>query len=208
MLSFPATDRLKKCMMRHSIALACAALLLVVPPLSLAAQRKPNVNGRYVATAYSVTGITASGEWTHRHVIAADPSILPIGSRIKLRRAGKYSGEYVVADTGTKIVGRKLDIYLPSTPECVKFGKKPVRVKIIELGNGTHEAAKEADRAVKKDVAKDIAKGTVGNAATEKDWATKGAATKAAVLNGASPANTAAAATTSTRPADSAPAPQ
>jgi hypothetical protein len=83
-------------------------------------------------------------------------------------------------------VGRKLDIYLPSTPECIKFGKKPVRVKVIELGNGTHEAAKQADQAVKKDVDQDIAKGAVGNAATEKDWATKGAATKAAV-QGSSP---------------------
>jgi hypothetical protein len=83
-------------------------------------------------------------------------------------------------------VGRKLDIYLPSTPECIKFGKKPVRVKVIELGNGTHEAAKQADQAVKKDVDQDIAKGAVGNAATEKDWATKGAATKAAVLGSSS----------------------
>jgi hypothetical protein len=104
---------------------------------------------------------------------------LPIGTRIKIRHAGRYSGEYVVADTGTKIVGRKLDIYLPSTPECIKFGKKAVRVKVIELGNGTHEAAKKADQAVKRDVDQDISRGAVGNAATEKDWATKGAATKA-----------------------------
>jgi len=143
-----------------------------------------NLNGRYVATAYSVTGITASGEYTHRHVVAADPSILPIGSRIKVRRAGRYSGEYVVADTGQKIVGRKLDIYLPSTPECMKFGKKRVRVAVIELGNGTHRAAKEADQAVKKDVASDVAKGTVGNAATEKDWAVSEAAKKATATGG------------------------
>src|SRR5690242_9717855 len=62
------------------------------------------LDGKFVATAYSVTGLTASGEHTHRHVVAADPAVLPIGSRIKIRRAGKYSGEYVVADTGAKIV--------------------------------------------------------------------------------------------------------
>ncbi len=138
------------------------------------------VEGGFIATAYSVTGITASGEYTHRHVVAADPTILPMGTRIKIRRAGKYSGEYVVADTGEKIVGRKLDIYLPSTVECMKFGKKPVRVKVIELGDGTHLAAKQADQAVKKDVAQDVAKGAVGNAATEADWATKGGAPKTA----------------------------
>ena len=158
------------------------AFILLFLGVALAAPRPEKLNGRFIATAYSVTGITASGEYTHRHVVAADPAVLPIGSRIKIRRAGRYSGEYVVADTGTKIVGRKLDIYLPSTAECLRFGKKTVRVKVIEVGDGTHRAAKEADQAVKKDVDRDIVQGTVGNAATERDWATKGAATKAAVI--------------------------
>ena len=107
-------------------------------------------------------------------MVAADPDILPIGSRIKIRHAGRYSGEYVVADTGDKIQGRKLDIYMPSTATCLKFGSKPVRVRVIELGDGTHAAAKQADQAVKQDVAKDVAKKVVGNAATEDDWAAKG----------------------------------
>lgn len=161
--------------------LSVSALFSLLLTFPLAAETHGKLNGKYVATAYSVTGITASGEYTHRHMVAADPDVLPIGTRIKIRRAGKYSGEYVVADTGAKIVGRKLDIYLPSTPECMKFGRKPVRVKVIELGKGTQASAKQAVQTVKKDVAKDIARGTVGNAATEKDWATKGGPVKAAV---------------------------
>lgn len=153
--------------------LGMASTLLAEPPA--------NKSGKYVATAYSVTGITASGEWTHRHVVAADPDILPIGSRVKVTRAGKYSGEYVVADTGAKIQGRKLDIYMPNEPECKKFGVKPVRVKVIALGDGTKQAVKQADQTVKKEVAKDVAKGAVGNAATELDWKTKGQGVAAAV---------------------------
>jgi hypothetical protein len=42
----------------------------------------PHLNGTYVATSYSQTGITASGEWTHRHVVAADPDLLPLGTRV------------------------------------------------------------------------------------------------------------------------------
>jgi 3D (Asp-Asp-Asp) domain-containing protein len=126
-----------------------------------------------VATAYAITGITASGEWTHRHVVAADPDILPIGTRIKIRRAGRYSGEYVVADTGAKIQGRRLDIYMPSTAECKKFGAKRVKVKVIQLGDGTRAATKQADHAVKADVADDVEKGAVGNAATDLDWKNK-----------------------------------
>ncbi len=92
-----------------------------------------------------------------------------MGSVIKIKHAGRYSGEYVVADTGEKIVGRKLDIYIPSTVEAKKFGKKRVSVKVVQLGNGTHEDAKEAVQQVRKDVKDDVSKGVVGNAATEAD---------------------------------------
>ena len=163
-----------------SIRLPLIVALLSVN-FTLIAQNSARKNGRYIATAYSVTGITTSGEWTHRHVVAADPDVIPIGSRLKVTRAGKYSGEYVVADTGVKIQGRKLDIYMPSEPECKKFGVKPVRIRVISLGDGTRAAVKQADSTVKADVAKDVAKGAVGNAATEVDWTTKGKPIAAAV---------------------------
>jgi 3D (Asp-Asp-Asp) domain-containing protein len=123
-----------------------------------------------VATAYDQSGTTASGVPTKRHIVAADPDILPIGSRIKIRHAGRYSGEYVVADTGEKIVGRRLDIYIPSAASCKKFGKKNVKVKVIALGDNTKQATQEAEKAVAHDVKQDIAKKAVGNAATETDW--------------------------------------
>lgn len=150
--------------------------LLMMAVFAAVVSAAPVPNGSYVATAYSVTGITASGEWTHRHVVAADPDVIPIGSRIKIRRAGRYSGEYVVADTGAKIQGRKLDIYMPNTNECKKFGSRKVRVHIIQLGDGTRAATQEADKTVKKDVKQDMAKGVVGNAATASDWNSKAVA--------------------------------
>lgn len=182
--------------------------------LTVNAASPARINGRFVATAYSVTGITASGEWTHRHVVAADPDILPIGSRVKVTRAGKYSGEYVVADTGAKIQGRRLDIYMPNEPECKQFGVKPVRIKVIALGDGTRQAVKEADQTVKAEVAKDVAKGTVGNAATEVDWVQKGKPVAAAIkadadqtpVTGATPAASTTAATTSAPATTAAPA--
>lgn len=146
--------------------------LLVFSPL-IATPPTKNLEGTYVATAYAITGITASGQWTHRHVVAADPDFLPIGTRIKIRRAGRYSGEYVVADTGAKIQGRRLDIYMPTDAECKKFGVKRVKVKVIQLGDGTREATKQADHTVKADVQRDVEKGAVGNAVTELDWKKK-----------------------------------
>ena len=146
--------------------------LLVFTSFAATAPLK-KLDGTYVATAYAITGITASGEWTHRHVVAADPDLLPIGTRLKIQRAGRYSGEYVVADTGAKIQGRRLDIYMPTDAECKKFGAKRVKVKVIQLGDGTREATKQADHAVKADVQRDVEKGAVGNAATELDWKKK-----------------------------------
>ncbi len=153
-----------------------------------------NPNGTYTATAYSQSGTTASGVHTERHIVAADPDVLPIGSRIKIKHAGRYSGEYVVADTGRKIEGRRLDIYMPQTEACLKFGKKPVRVRVIRLGDGTKQATAQAQHEVKQDVQNEIAKKAVGGAATEDDWATKKHAEAAAPAerssqtNGAQPA--------------------
>lgn len=153
-------------------------------------------DGRYIATAYSQWGTTASGEPTHRHVIAADPTLLPLGSRVKVTHAGRYSGEYVVADTGRKIEGRKLDIYIPNTSACRKFGKRRVKVRVLQVGDGTQATTKQADQQVKGDVSKDVQKNVVGNAATEDDWAAKNRAAKpsapttpAAPGNSTSPSN-------------------
>jgi 3D (Asp-Asp-Asp) domain-containing protein len=155
------------------IRLAVLGATLLIGGTWLTAAPRKSLDGKYIATAYSVTGKTASGTYTHRHVLAADPDILPIGSRVRIRRAGRYSGEYVVADTGEKIVGRRLDLYIPSTSECKRFGRKTVRLKVLELGKGTAASAKQADQTVKKDVAQDVKQGAVGRAATEADWAAK-----------------------------------
>jgi 3D (Asp-Asp-Asp) domain-containing protein len=153
---------------RYAFRSVALPAVFILSPFGLHAGPVPN--GTYRATAYAQSGTTASGELTHRHVVAADPDILPLGSRIKIRRAGKYSGEYVVADTGGKIQGRRLDIYMPSEAACKKFGSKLVKVKVIQLGDGTQAATKQADKIVKEEVAKDVSKQAVGSAATNEDW--------------------------------------
>src|SRR5436309_13724854 len=137
--------------MMTKASLCCTGLLLSLSSSLPAATGQP-IDGLYVATAYAQQGVTASGEYTHTHVVAADPELLPLGTRIKVTRAGRYSGEYVVADTGSKIEGRKLDIYLPSEAACMKFGKRRVKVKVLQLGDGTQATTKQADHAVKADV--------------------------------------------------------
>ncbi len=152
--------------------------MAAIAGVALCDSGRPNTNGSYVATAYNQKGITASGDYVHRHIVAADPDLLPIGSRIKLRHAGKYSGEYVVADTGEMIQGRRLDIFIPDQLACKKFGRKRVKVQVISVGDGTHAATRQASHEVKADVKEDLGKKAVGNAATEDDWAVKKAEEK------------------------------
>jgi 3D (Asp-Asp-Asp) domain-containing protein len=87
----------------------------------------------YIATAYSLRGRTASGQIVSKGLIAADPRVLPLGSRVRLE-AGAYSGEYLVADTGSMVRGRRIDIWTPSSREAMRFGRRPVKLTVLSLG--------------------------------------------------------------------------
>ncbi len=83
---------------------------------------------------------TASGTVPHEGIVAADPAVLPLGSRIRIRAADAFDGVYTVTDTGTKIVGRRIDLYLPSAAEAKQFGKKVVTVQVLTRGTGKEDA--------------------------------------------------------------------
>jgi len=85
----------------------------------------------FEATAYSIEGTTASGATTRKGICAADPAVLPLGTRIRVHEAGEYSGEYLVSDTGRTIKGREIDIYLANDAAAKRFGRKKVRVEIL-----------------------------------------------------------------------------
>lgn len=90
----------------------------------------------YIATAHSEEGTAADGTQSRPGKVAADPSVLPLGSRIRVTGGGKYSGDYTVSDTGSKVNGRHIDIYLPSDAEAKQFGKRNVKVQILQKGEG------------------------------------------------------------------------
>ena len=87
----------------------------------------------YVATAYSLRGKTASGRLVSKGLIAADPRVLPLGSRVRLE-AGNYSGEYLVADTGGMVRGRRIDIWTPTSREAMRFGRRVVKLTVLSWG--------------------------------------------------------------------------
>ena len=90
---------------------------------------------RFVVSAYCKGEITASGVVPRSGVAAADPELLPVGSVIQLSSLGpRYDGVYTIMDTGPKVQGHRLDIYLWSCSEAVKFGRRAASVVVLRLG--------------------------------------------------------------------------
>jgi len=60
-------------------------------------------------------------------VIAVDPSVIPLGSKVYVEGYG-----YAVAgDTGGAIKGYKIDVFIPGQGQALKWGKKKVKVTIL-----------------------------------------------------------------------------
>ena len=115
-------------------AVAITKTVVSATPGLTAEEPKPLVDASpYIATAYSLRGRTASGRMVSRGLIAADPRVLPLGSRVRLDHPG-YSGEYLVADTGGAIRGRRIDIWTPSTSEAMRFGRRTVKLTVLSYG--------------------------------------------------------------------------
>jgi 3D (Asp-Asp-Asp) domain-containing protein len=87
------------------------------------------------ATAYCKGTTTASGVNVRTGIAASDPQILPVGSVVNVTSGiAKYNGVYTIMDTGPKVQGRHLDIYMWSCYEALDFGRRPIEVTVLRLG--------------------------------------------------------------------------
>jgi 3D (Asp-Asp-Asp) domain-containing protein len=111
------------------IADACAKRVRPAPP----APAQPSAREvAFTATAYCTGKITATGTAPNEKTIAADPAVLPMGSRIKLSGLDKrYNRVYTVGDTGSSIRGRRIDLYMRDCREAVAFGRRSATVSVL-----------------------------------------------------------------------------
>ena len=86
---------------------------------------------QFKATAYSIHGRTRSGVRTQEGTMAADPRVLPLGTVVQVN-AGKYSGVYTVHDTGGAIKGNRVDVWLPTNREALRFGRRPIKLVVLK----------------------------------------------------------------------------
>ena len=74
------------------------------------------------------SGITATGIPARHGVVAVDPDVIPLGSRLFI----PGYGEAIAADTGGAIVGNTIDLCMESYDEAIEFGRRSVEVYVID----------------------------------------------------------------------------
>ncbi len=105
-----------------------------VPQRSKAVSR-PGATLPFTATAYCQHGVTRSGVGARSGILAADPSELPVGSVVHVESSvPKYDGIYTVLDTGSKVRGRKVDLFMRNCAEAQHFGRQHARVTVLRKG--------------------------------------------------------------------------
>jgi 3D (Asp-Asp-Asp) domain-containing protein len=90
---------------------------------------------RFTATAYCKGTTTASGVNVRHGIAAADPRVLPVGSVVRVDKLeDRYNGIYTVMDTGPKVLGRHVDIYLWNCNEALQLGRRAINLTVLRLG--------------------------------------------------------------------------
>ncbi len=112
----------------------------------------PGARLLFSATAYCKGTTTASGVNVRSGIAAADPDLLPVGSVVQVDAPGaRYDGVYTVMDTGPKVQGRHVDLYMWSCHEALRFGRTAIRIVVLRLGwNPTHSAPGLVDSLFKR----------------------------------------------------------
>jgi 3D (Asp-Asp-Asp) domain-containing protein/peptidoglycan hydrolase CwlO-like protein len=78
------------------------------------------------STGYCLRGSTATGIPVSWGVVAVDPAVIPLGTRMYV----PGYGEGVAADTGSAVRGRVIDVWFPSCAEALGWGRRTVTITL------------------------------------------------------------------------------
>jgi 3D (Asp-Asp-Asp) domain-containing protein len=78
------------------------------------------------AVAYHLPGKTALGIPVRKGVVAVDPKLIPLGTKLFV----PGYGQAIAADVGTGIKGRIIDLWFPSTALARKWGRRTVVITV------------------------------------------------------------------------------
>ncbi|MGB3367188.1 MAG: 3D domain-containing protein, partial [Acidaminobacteraceae bacterium] len=79
-------------------------------------------------------GITYSGTKARPGVIAVDPKVIPLGSKVYVESTDETSdyGFAIAEDTGGAIKGNRVDIFIGDRSRALRYGRRNVRIYVIE----------------------------------------------------------------------------
>jgi len=79
-------------------------------------------------------GITASGTKARPGVVAVDPNVIPLGTKLYIESLDntKDYGFAIAEDKGGAIKGNKIDLFFNTNAECISFGRRNVKVYILD----------------------------------------------------------------------------
>ena len=86
----------------------------------------PGAQLTVLATGYSLAGATATGVPVGWGVVAVDPSVIPLGTRMTI----PGYGEGVAADTGGTVHGLTIDLWFPTRAQALAWGRRTVTVTL------------------------------------------------------------------------------
>ena len=98
-------------------------------PAPAAAPAAPSQGGRTLvvsATGYSLPGHTATGLPVGPGIVAVDPTVIPLGTRMTI----PGYGEGVAADVGGGIRGAMIDLWFPTVGQAFAWGRRTVTITL------------------------------------------------------------------------------
>ena len=78
------------------------------------------------ATCYILKGTTASGLPVGPGIVAVDPTVIPLGTRMTI----PGYGEGVAADVGSSIRGNTIDLWFPTIAQAFAWGRRTVTITL------------------------------------------------------------------------------
>jgi len=89
------------------------------PPATAPPPLRPGGTMSVYATGYCLKGTTATGLPVGPGIVAVDPSVIPLGTRMTI----PGYGEGVAADTGGGIKGARIDVWIKSCAQAALFNR-------------------------------------------------------------------------------------
>lgn len=115
-----------------SVASFAAAPVRIAPqlvPEADASAPAPAASGQTLtvsSTGYALTGTTATGVPVGWGIVAVDPSVIPLGTRMTI----PGYGEGVAADLGSAVRGATIDLWFPTLEQAQEWGRRTIAITL------------------------------------------------------------------------------